>query len=101
MGYRNQGEMFRAIRENRPFVSEISGKPLITNVNDFHYHWQFAHVLSKGAYPRFKLFSDNIMLMTWQEHEEQTNGRFRDAWTKEQIAVFEEKRDFLKQKYYE
>lgn len=93
--------MFRAIKEDRPFISEISGKPLIWNEGDFHYYWQFAHILSKQAYPRFKLEPENIMLMTWKEHEEQTNGRFKEVWTEEQIAIFEEKRQALIQKYYE
>lgn len=93
--------MFRAIREDRPFLSEISGDQLIWNESDFHYYWQFAHILGKQAYPSYKLNPDNIILMTWKEHEQQTNGTYLEKWTKDQIAIFEERKQELIEKYYE
>ena len=81
--------MFEAIWNDRPHVSEISGQRLIENPNDFHFYWQFAHVLGKQAYPRYKLNPENIMLMTWKEHEKQEN-----------FDIYQKRRQELIEKYY-
>tara|TARA_R110000744_G_scaffold102377_8_gene196945 strand:+ start:92 stop:370 length:279 start_codon:yes stop_codon:yes gene_type:complete len=88
MRFKDQKEMFLFIWETRPHVSEISGKPLVYPSQSFHV-WQFAHVLGKGAYPRYKLNPDNIMLMTKDEHEKQ-----------ESFKAFRDRRDELKTRYY-
>ena len=88
MRFKNQKELFEWVWETRPHRSEISGKPLVYPNQPFHV-WQFAHVLGKGAYPRYKLNPDNIMLMTKEEHEKQ-----------EEYKVFRDRRDELKTKYY-
>lgn len=62
--------MFNWIWENRPHLSEVSGKPLLPK-GHFKWHWQFAHILPKGTYSRFKLREDNIMLMLPEEHDKQ------------------------------
>lgn len=69
-------------------MSEVSGKPLLYKGHSL-WHWQFAHVLGKGAYPRYKLRAENIMLMLPEEHEKQ-----------EQFEAYQEKKDYLKAKYY-
>jgi len=86
--FKNQKEMFLAIWEEREHVSEISGKPLL-NINHSKWSWQFLHVLSKGAYPSYKLNPDNILLGTPEEHEAQ-----------EQYKVFNDKKEELKRAYY-
>lgn len=85
---KNQKELFEKIWEERPHISEVSGKPLYPK-GHFLWHWQFAHVLSKGAYPRYKLREENILLMLPEEHEKQ-----------ETFEKFQEKKDILKAKYY-
>lgn len=44
--------------------SEVSGIYL----GDQYDHVFCSHVLSKGAYPRLRLYPKNIVLMTWAEH---------------------------------
>lgn len=88
MKFKNQKEMFNWIWENREHVSEISGHLLLPKTH-FQWHWQFAHILSKGAYPSFKLNPDNIMLMLPSEHEKQ-----------ESYEIFQERKSELKQQYY-
>ena len=56
--------MFAQIWEDREHVSEISERPLGDEANV----WFFAHILPKGAYGRFRLREDNIVLMTQDEH---------------------------------
>jgi hypothetical protein len=80
-------KLFIEIWTEREHVSEISGKPLLYPGN-FKFHWQFAHVLGKQAYPRYKFRKENIMLMLPEEHEKQ-----------ETFKIFRDKRDQLKEKY--
>lgn len=88
MKKRNLGKLFNEIWEEREKVSEVSGKPLLWP-GHFQFHWQFAHVLGKQAYPRYAERKENIMLMLPEEHEHQ-----------EQFEIFRQKRDELKAKYY-
>jgi hypothetical protein len=84
----NQIDLFRKVWAERPHISEVSGLPLYGEGHSL-WHWQFAHVLGKGAYPRYKFREENIMLMRPEEHEKQ-----------EQFPKFCERRDELKSKYY-
>lgn len=88
MQFKTQKEMFDWIWDHRPHKSELSGDPLIPK-GQLQWHWQFAHILAKGQYPKFKLNAKNIMLMTPKEHERQ-----------ETFHKFIEKRDELKREYY-
>ena len=88
MEFKNQKELFDHIWGTRPHVSEISGKPLVGK-NHMMYHWQFAHILPKGAYPKYRLNPENIMLMTWEEHQSQ-----------ESFEAFQQRKQELKEKYY-
>ena len=81
-------QLFQHVWNTRPHVSEISGEPL-HDEGHWQWHWQFAHVLGKGNYPRYKLNPDNIMLMLPKEHEQQ-----------EQYEKFNERRLQLKAKYF-
>ena len=85
---KNQKDLFEQVWQERAHLSEISGKPLFGKGHPL-WHWQFGHVLSKGAYPRYKLNPENIMLMLPEEHEKQ-----------ESFEAFRERKQVLKEKYY-
>lgn len=85
---KTQKELFTYIWETREHVSEVSGKPLLPR-SHYQWHWQFAHILSKAAYPTYKLNPDNIMLMLPEEHTIQ-----------ERFQVFKDKQIDLKLRYY-
>jgi hypothetical protein len=57
-------ELFKEIWEERKHVSYVSGVEL----GEFNVCF-FAHILSKGAYPRYRLRKDNIILLTFDEHQ--------------------------------
>lgn len=89
MEFKNQSEMFNYIWENREHISEVSGKPLLPKGHS-KWHWQFAHVLGKGRYTKWKLKEFNIMLMLPEEHEKQ-----------ERYPLFIERKGELELKYHE
>lgn len=65
-----QWELFREIFKERGPYSELSGeylgkKPL---------SWMFDHLLEKSKYPELRYNKDNIILVTFEEHERKTNG---------------------------
>ena len=88
MTFKSQKELFNYIWENRPHISELTGKPLLPKG---HYLWynQFLHVLSKGQYKAYKLNPENIMLALPEEHAKQ-----------ETFPKFIERRDQLRRQYY-
>lgn len=69
-GVNSEKELFREIWYSRPRVSFLSGKPLKYEEDGQFWVNLFAHVLAKGKskYPRFKLYSKNIILLTPEEH---------------------------------
>ena len=81
-------KMFVEIWEEREHVSQVSGKPLLYP-NHSQWHWQFAHILGKQAYPKYRHRKENIMLMLPEEHEKQ-----------ESFPIFMEKKQGLIEKYY-
>jgi hypothetical protein len=60
---KQQTLMFWEIWNERKHKSEVSGLPL--GAFDIRY---FSHVLTKAAYPKFRLKKENIVLMTPEEH---------------------------------
>ncbi len=64
-GYR---KLYLEIWIERPHVSEISGKP----IREYDVCC-FMHLLSKGAYPEFKLDKRNVFLVTREEHHRYDN----------------------------
>lgn len=57
-------KMFLEIWNERPRISEVSGKPL-GNVFKVMF---MSHCLPKGSYPNYRLRKENIILKTEQEH---------------------------------
>lgn len=87
MEFKNQTDLFNHVWNTRKHISEISGKNLYPPGHWLFFH-QFAHVLSKGAFPRYKLNPDNIMLMLPEEHSNQ-----------EQYEKYQARKDELKAQY--
>lgn len=56
-------ELFREIWKGSDETSFVSGRR-IYNPGPSNFH----HVLTKGAYPRFRLYKKNIVLLTTEEH---------------------------------
>lgn len=69
--------------------SELSGATLLPKGHP-QWHWQFAHILPKGTYPKWKFEEKNIALCLPEEHARQ-----------ETFPKFIEKRDELKREYYQ
>jgi hypothetical protein len=92
MKFKTQKQLFLFIWETRGetngYKSELSGNQLY-HINHPKWHFQFLHVLSKGAYPAYRLNPDNILLGTPEEHARQ-----------EQYDIFNEKKQELKEAYY-
>lgn len=65
----SKGELalFMSIWATRPHRCQISGEP----IKNFDIRC-FSHVLSKGAFPNFRLYDKNIVLKSPEMHEEYT-----------------------------
>ena len=65
-----EAELYKAIWDSREHKSFLSGKPInLVEGSNFWFN-VFAHVLAKGKakYPKFKLYSKNIVMLTPEEH---------------------------------
>lgn len=91
--YRATGEkiVFEMIWEERPHICQVTGDPIHT----FDV-WCFMHILSKGAYPKFKLRKDNILLVAKYVHTEYDDGD-RSSHMFDEVNMMAEK---LKLEYY-
>jgi len=91
--------MFKEIWNERPHKSELSGIYLpYFNVSNF------AHLLNKGYYSSERLNKDNIMLLTFEEHNLLDAGTIaqREAYAKRMKcdwSVVYDKKEKLKQVY--
>lgn len=61
--------VFLELWNERPHVSQVSGEPI-----QFFSVSNFAHILSKGAFPSLRLEKRNIYLVTKEEHHEYDCG---------------------------
>jgi len=84
--------LYWKIWEQRPHVCQVSGEPIRT----FDIRC-FSHILTKGAYPSYRLDPDNIILITPQMHHEWEFGsRSAPYWN-----WVKEKEQQLKRQYHE
>jgi Zn ribbon nucleic-acid-binding protein len=85
-------EFFKAIWEERPHFCEVTGGPL----DEFNVCY-FSHVLTKKAYPRFRHYKKNIVLCSFDQHQQWEFGS-RKQKQLQWIVLLEE---FLKREYYQ
>lgn len=83
--------MFKNIWEIRPNFCEVTGKP----INAFDVRC-FSHVLTKGAYPRFRLYEKNIVLCLPEKHHEWEFGTRKTL----ELSWIETLESALKTEYY-
>jgi len=99
-GFKSESELFLHIWNTREHKSEVSGTKIYYEVGDEMWYRCFSHILSKGAYPRFRLFPANIMIKTPQEHELYGNTPRSELENKLGWGKVYEKFDELKRAYY-
>lgn len=58
-------EFFLSIWKERPHKSEISGEPLGNESLSIYFH----HILPKKKYPELAYEPSNIILLSWEEHD--------------------------------
>ena len=65
-----QKELFDVMYKHSEKKSFLSSRTINSEASagSSFYVGQFAHVLAKGKYPKFKLYSKNIILLTNHEH---------------------------------
>jgi hypothetical protein len=81
-------EFFLHIWKKKPHKSEISGTSLGSEALSTYFH----HILPKGKYPEAMFDEKNIILLTWEEHDQvETDPTRYDEVNK--------RRELLKQKY--
>jgi hypothetical protein len=81
-------EFFLHIWKKKPHKSEISGTSLGSEALSTYFH----HILPKSKYPKACLDEENIILLTWEEHDqvEMDSTRYEEV---------NKRREQLKQKY--
>ena len=57
---------FLSIWKERPHKSEVSGKKIYGEPLTIYFH----HILEKNKYPEYKYDKDNIIILTWEEHDQ-------------------------------
>jgi len=81
-------DLFLQIWKDRPHKSEISGLPLGSEPLSTFFH----HILPKNKYPESSLDEENIILLTWEEHDQVENDTTR-------YEEVNKRREQLKKKY--
>jgi len=88
--------LFRQIYEQRKGLCQVTWQRV-----DFH-PTSFLHVLSKGAYPRFRLYKKNIVMTLPDIHHLYDNGSKEYLLSIYPKAIFiYDLKDELKTEYYE
>lgn len=95
-GFATERDMFEFIWNDRPHVSEFTGKPIQSHPASF------LHILAKGLnqYPYYRFNPDNIMLGTIDEHYLVDNGTdsAREKYAQKNPQFREGYEDFLNRK---
>ena len=86
-------QLFQEIWEERKHACQVCGEPL--PAFDI---WNFAHVLGKKAYQKFRLEKANIILMCRKHHHQYDNQSTADDPLFTWVLELKQK---LKEKYYE
>ena len=81
-------EFFLQIWKKRLHLSEVSGLPLVGEPLSVYFH----HILPKEKYPEAGLDEENIILLTWEEHDQVEMDMYR-------YEYINNRREQLKQKY--
>lgn len=81
-------DFFLQIWKDRPHKSEISGLPLGSEPLSTFFH----HILPKSKYPEACLDEENIILLTWEEHDQVESDTTR-------YEEVNKRREQLKKKY--
>lgn len=81
-------QLFQEIWNERPHYSELSWEPLGKEISSLYFH----HILPKRNNDEAKFDKENIILLTWDEHENVE----RDPVRYEEIN---KRREKLKEKY--
>lgn len=79
---------FSSIWSKRPHKSEVSGEKIHGEILTVYFH----HILPKNDYPQAEYDEENIILLTWQEHDQVEIDRFF-------YPEINRRRDLLKIKY--
>lgn len=81
-------EFFLSIWKKKSHFSEVSGKFLGNEPRTIYMH----HILPKSKYPDIAFDEENIILLTWEEHEQVENDIYR-------YEEVNNRRKYLKLKY--
>lgn len=90
-------KFFQEIWKERSHNSEISGQ----NLGDEYNPVFFSHILTKGSHPKFRHLKENILLMTFFEHQEYEFADRSTPFFKIKFKRALYLRDILMRKYYE
>ena len=81
-------DFFLSIWKKKPHFSEVSGKFLGNEPRTIYMH----HILPKSKYPDAAFDEENIILLTWEEHQQVENDIYR-------YEEVNNRRKYLKLKY--
>lgn len=81
-------DMFLSIWKKRPHKSEVSGESLGSEPLSTFFH----HILPKNKYLKAALDEENIILLTWEEHDQVESDIYR-------FEEINKRREQLKKKY--
>ena len=81
-------DMFLSIWKKRPHKSEVSGESLGSEPLSTFFH----HILPKNKYLKASLDEENIILLTWEEHDQVESDIYR-------FEEINKRREQLKKKY--
>ena len=94
MAHQSQKQLFKSVWFKRKHQCEVCGKALGNIPKTFY----FAHILSKGAYPRYKFLEKNIALLCRDCHY---SYDFRGVKEDKKFRKLLNRKHKLKVKYYE